>query len=144
MLKTTLLALLLSATTAHAQGEAGTTWFTVIGDPADARLDTVQVDPVDRDGDAKTMRVRVSRAAPRTSWDGLPYRSYTANVAFECERKQARYLVITYYTQPGWHGEPGQPVDYSVGTPRMMEFRDVMPNPTQRIIHAACSLAAKR
>jgi hypothetical protein len=104
----------------------------------------VQVDPVDHDRDPRTLRVRVNRALARTSWDGVPYRSYTSNVAFDCESGKARYLRITYHTRPLWQGEPHATVDYISGTPRMMEFRDVTPNPMQRIIHAACSVVAKR
>ena len=156
MLKTTMLATLLTGGCAIAQTQrtaplppspvpaVGTTWFTVMGDPQDASVNTVQVDPVDHDADLRTLRVRVSRSTQRTSWDGVPYRSYTAQVAFECEKNKARYLVLTYYPQPRWQGEPDKTVDYTTGPPRMMEFRDVTPNPTQRIIHAACSLVAKR
>jgi len=151
MLKTTMLATLLTGAGAMAQAQSpaqpvtsSPLWFTVMGDPDNAGLNTVQVDPIDHDGDPRTMRVRVSRSAPRTSWDGVPYRSYTSTVSFDCEKSTARYLRITYYRQPGWQGEAGQTVDYTTGTPRMMEFRDVTPNPMQRIIHAACSLVAKR
>ncbi|MDB5849983.1 MAG: hypothetical protein JWP29_3735 [Rhodoferax sp.] len=151
-LKTSLLAMLLpvlgmAGTAAQAQSPAPvapSTWFTVMGDPYDTTVNTVQVDPVDYDGDSRTMRVRVSRSTLRTSWDGVPYRSYTSNVAFDCDRNKARYLSLSYYAQPGWHGEPDKTVDYTTGPPRMMEFRDVTPNPTQRIIHAACRLVARR
>ncbi|APW40366.1 hypothetical protein RD110_00135 [Rhodoferax koreense] len=148
-MKTTLLLAALTGTAAQAQSPAPvstsrTTWFTVVGDPEDPNVDTVQVDPVDHDGNPRTMRVRVSRSTARSSWDGVPYRSYTSNVAFECDRNQARYLSLSYHGQPLWPGEPDKTVDYSTGTPRMMAFRDMTPNPTQRIIQAACRLVAKR
>ena len=132
-----------------AQGPApatapSSTWFTVLGDPTDPGVNTVQVDPVDRDNDPRTMRVRVSRSENRTSWDGVPYRSYTSNVFFDCEHGTARYLSITYYSQANWRGEAGKTVDYTTGPVRPMAFTNVSPNPTQRIVHAACSLVAKR
>lgn len=117
-------------------------WFTVMGDPDDASVNTVQVDPLDHEGMARTKRVRVSRSTPRTSWDGVPYRSYVSIVSFDCEKNKARYLKITYYDEASWHGEPAKSVDYTKGPPRWMEFRDVLPNPTQRIINAACTLSA--
>jgi hypothetical protein len=120
------------------------TWFTVLGNPEDASVDTVQVDPVDYDNDPRTMRVRVSRSAQRNSWDGVPYRSYTSSVLFDCDRGTARYLNITYYTQANWHGEAGKTVDYTTGPVRSMAFKDVTPNPMQRIVHAACGLVARR
>lgn len=150
MLKTMLLlTALLTGAVAQAQSPVPSstsraTWFTVMGDPEDPTVNTVQVDPVDHDGNPRTMRVRVSRSTLRTSWDGIPYRSYTSNVSFECDKNKARYLSLSYHSQPLWPGEPDKTVDYTSGTPRLMEFRDVTPNPTQRIIQAACHLVAKR
>jgi hypothetical protein len=119
-------------------------WFTVMGDPAEPSANTIQVDPVDMESQPRTKRVRVSRSTLRTSWDGVPYRSYTSAVVFDCEKRKARYLQLTYYDAPRWQGAPSKTVDYTTGTPRWMEFRDVTPNPTQRIIHAACPAAATR
>lgn len=120
------------------------TWLTVLGDPADPAVNTVEVDPVDHDQDERSLRVRVNRSAPRTSWDGVPYRSYEAVVLFDCTRKSARYQTITFFAQPLWRGDALRSVDYSTGPARMMEFRDVHPNPLQRIVHAACATLVKR
>lgn len=121
-------------------GHAQTVWFTVTGNPDDATLNTVQVDPKPEDGvdGLKTMRLRVNRSAQRTSWDGTPYRSYEARVLFDCPRKSARYLTITYYDSPLWQGRPHKTTDYTRGPERLMLFRDVEPNPTARIVRAAC------
>lgn len=121
-------------------------WLTITGAPENPSLNTVQVDPVplERGEDQRTMRVRVSRATQRMSWDGVPYRSYESNVLFDCRDNTARYLTITFFRQPGWKGESHQTVDYSRGAPRWMEFREMEPNPHQRILHAACSAAATR
>jgi len=119
---------------------AQTLWFTVMGDPGNASLNTIQVDPVPieaKDG-LRTMRVRVSRSLPRASWDGVPYRSYESMVVFDCARNSARYLSITYFDRPQWSGVSSKTLSYAAGQPRLMLFRDVEPNPTQRIIHAAC------
>lgn len=140
-IKQLLWAALLASTGALAQTP---TWFTVTGDPEDPAVNTIQVDPVDTDHDLRTLRVRVSRSTPRTSWDGVPYRSYNANVLFECAKNRARYLTISYFKEPRWVGEPFKTVDYTTGPQRMMEFRDVAPNPTQRILHAACQMEARR
>ncbi|WP_298924901.1 surface-adhesin E family protein [uncultured Ramlibacter sp.] len=122
---------------AQAQG----IWLTVAGDPADKAVDTVQVDPIPLEvqDNARTMRVRVSRANPRTSWDGVPYRSYVADVLFDCGANTARYLSISYYALPHWPGQPSRTISYSGGEPRWMEFRQIEPNPTQRILNAACN-----
>lgn len=118
-------------------------WLTVVGDPSDAALDTVQVDPVPVEAGevVKTLRVRVSRATQRTSWDGIGYRSYESTVLFDCERKTALYQSITYFSRPVWAGTPVRTVGYTQGTPRPMAFRDVRPNPNQRLINAACGSA---
>jgi hypothetical protein len=116
------------------------TWLTIIGAPDDPKVNTIQVDPVPKDGEenSRTMRVRVSRSAARVSWDGVAYRSYEADVLFDCRENTARYLSIAYFPQPHWRGEP-RTVDYSTGERRMMEFREVVPNPHQRILYAACA-----
>ena len=82
--------------------QAQTVWFTVMGEPANAALNTVQVDPVPIDvkDSVRTMRVRVSRSLDRTSWDGVPYRSYESIVQFDCVKNSARYLSITYFARP--------------------------------------------
>ncbi|MES2911044.1 MAG: surface-adhesin E family protein [Pseudomonadota bacterium] len=129
---------LLGASWAHAQA----TWFTVIGDDRDAALDTIQVDPESMtSGDIRTLRVRVNRAAQRTSWDKVPYRSYRSLVTFDCVNRSARYVSITFYMQPLWKGESHKTSDYTTGIPRPMLFLDVTPNPSARIIRAACVVA---
>lgn len=125
--------LFIVALQAHAQD-----WLTVQGDPELPDQDTVQVDPVARELEPRVMGVRVNRSAPRISWDGVPYRSYTAQVAFDCTSRTARYRSIAFFLDPLWQGNPMRTVDYTSGPPRMMEFREIQPNPTQRIISAAC------
>jgi hypothetical protein len=119
------------------------TWFTISGDPEAASANTIQVDPVsvDRGEGLRMMKVRVNRATLRTSWDGVPYRSYESEVLFDCRARTARYASITFFSKPLWDGGPAKTVDYMRGTPRMMEFRGVEPNPTQRIVTAACATA---
>jgi len=118
-------------------------WFTITGDPASPALDTVEVDPVPVEvrENLRTMRVRVNRATQRTSWDGTPYRSYVSEVLFDCGRNTARYLSITFHARPLWQGQPLRTTNYASGTPRWMEFRQIEPNPTQRILNAACGSA---
>ena len=118
-------------------------WFTVAGNPRDAAVDTVQVDPVAvaTTPERKTMYVRVSRASQRTNWEGVPYRSYESQVAFDCRARKAEYLIATYYMAPLWTGTPHTTTDYT-DKPRPMLFRDVEPNPTQRIVRAACRSSA--
>lgn len=125
------------------QAEAQTPWFTVTGHPADPGVDTVEVDPVAirSEGELKTMNVRVSRATDRRNWDGLPYRSYESRVIFDCRARKASYIEATFYAEPLWRGTPKPVIDYSAN-PRPMLFRDVEPNPTQRLIRAACRVGA--
>ena len=133
--------LLGGASVLHAQAA----WFTVLGDPQDPALNTIEVDPVpvSVQGETRTMKIRVSRSLPRTSWDGVPYRSYTSTVQFDCANKTARYLSLDFYKEPLWKGESHQTSTYPEGVVRQMAFRDVTPNPTQRLIRAACRPAEK-
>jgi hypothetical protein len=134
-----LLSSVLCGTPAGAQSPSN--WFTVTGDAERADIDTVQVDPIAlaRDADGKTMHIRVSRAALRHNWDGAPYRSYDAQVVFRCAERRAEYRAITYYMAPLWRGDPHLTVDYA-DKPRPMLFKDAQPNPTLRIVRAACGV----
>lgn len=137
-----LLLLVLAWPAVHAQ----TPWLTVMGDPTNAGVDTIEVDPipVSVEGDHRTMRVRVSRSSQRTNWDGIPYRSYESTVLFDCVSNTARYLEIKFYMQPSWKGEPHKAASYPGSMPRWMLFGEVDPNPYQRIIHAACGALGRR
>ena len=115
-------------------------WFTVMGDASNPALDTIEVDPspLSITAQAQTMRIRVNRAKLRKSWEAVPYRSYEADVAFDCGSKKARYTSIVFYMLPLWQGKSHNTSNYSQAHPRWMEFRDVSPNPTRQIIRAAC------
>lgn len=125
---------------AAASALAQQTWFTVTGNPQDAQVNTIEVDPipVSVSGEQRTMRVRVSRSNQRINWEGLPYRSYVAQVQIDCDKKTARYQSITFYMRPLWAGAPHNTTDYTRGPVRWMEFRQVDPNPVTRILRAAC------
>lgn len=140
MKRIVLVSCLLCTYAAHGQVHADTNWFNVTGDAADAGANTVEVDPVpiEVSGDLRTMRVRVSRATERKNWEGVTYRSYVSEVVFDCARKTARYRSITFYMQPAWRGEVSTRSSYSDTEPRAMEFRDITPNPTARLLRAAC------
>jgi hypothetical protein len=119
---------------------AQTQWLSLVGDATEAMEDTVQVEPVtlNRVGNLRTVRIRVSRGTERTSWDGEVYRSYNAEVLIDCVAKTGRYLSIEFFVQPLWQGELHGKAVYSKREIRPMLFRDMEPNPTQRLIRAAC------
>jgi hypothetical protein len=117
-------------------------WFTVTGHPEVTDKDTVQVDPISVSAHHKSLNIRVSRDAMRTSWDGVPYRSYTATVLIDCNLKSGRYLSLHFYMQPVWMGESHKSVVYPDAVIRPMRFLDMAPNPTERIIRAACPPAS--
>lgn len=127
-----------------AQCFAEANWFTIVGDKTDPTLDTIEVDavPVSINGSRRIMQVRTSRSAPRTNWEGIPYRSYKATVEFDCIEKTAEYQQMTYYMQPAWAGESHISTSYTKGNSRSMRLRDVKPNPVERIIKAACNSAS--
>lgn len=118
-------------------------WLTVLGDRSDPGLNTIEVDPtpVSVSESLRTMRVRVSRSVDRVSWDGVPYRSYVSEVVFDCASRTARYTSLNFYRQPLWAGESHNTSLYTKANPRAMQFLDVSPNPTARIIRAVCETA---
>lgn len=119
---------------------AQTQWLTVIGDATDPTADTVQVDPVTFNpaGVSRTVRLRVSRTTERKSWDGVVYRSYDSDVLIDCVARTGRYVSIEFFGEPLWQGEPHGKTAYSRREIRPMLFRDMEPNPTARLIRAAC------
>lgn len=123
--------------------QARANWFNVMGDAADESVNTIEVDPtpISITGQTRIMRVRVSRSQDRVNWDGVPYRSFVSEVFFDCPNNTARYLSINYYRLPAWKGEPYLRRVYMQTEPRPMRFRDVEPNPYQRIIRAVCHTA---
>ena len=130
--------------TVSAQCFAETHWFTIMGDKTDPMVDTIEVDPVpvSINGSHRIMQVRVSRSTLRTNWDGIAYRSYRGMVDFDCAGKTAEYQQMVYYMQPAWAGESHISTSYTKSNPRPMRFRDVKPNPVERIIKAACNSAS--
>lgn len=138
-MKKRLVALMCLLVLAGAAG-AQPVWFTVLGDPANPAVDTIEVDPspLSVSVEAQTMRVRVSRSKLRKSWDGVPYRSYVSDVVFDCANKKARYSALVFYMEPLWQGKSHNTSTYTRDNPRWMEFRDVSPNPNRQIIRAAC------
>ncbi len=120
-------------------------WLTVMGDRKDPSLDTIEVNPipVSTVDDHRVMRIRVSRSMQRINWDGIPFRSYTATVEFDCASKVGYFQQISYYLQPVWAGESHITTSYTRAEPRVMQFRGVTPNPVERIIRAACRPLAR-
>jgi hypothetical protein len=116
-------------------------WLNIHGDPTVPAVNTIQVDPKATEvrGMVRVLRVRVSRSLPRTSWDGVPYRSYDSLVSVDCKQRTAKYQTIRYFVEPLWKGPASKTVDYTTGEPRWMLFKDVEPNPNQRILNAACT-----
>lgn len=116
-------------------------WFTVIGDPAEATADTVEVDPhpIAVKGDLRSMRIRVNRMSERKNWDGVPFRSYQASVEFDCVKNTAQFQQVKYFMQPNWAGDSHKSVTFSDANARPMRFRDMNPNPMSRILKAACA-----
>ena len=121
---------------ANAAGE----WLTVLGNPSEAAVTTIEVNPVTIaiSGDQRTMQVRINRSVQRTTPDGVTFRSFNSSVLFDCVQKTARFVSVDFYAQPLWQGEIFKSVTYSALDARNMEFREVEPSPRDRIIRAAC------
>ena len=119
---------------------ANATWFTLTGDPAMADEDTVEVEvnTLNTVEQSRTLLIRVNRETDRTSWDGVAYRSYTAQIVFECSVPAAYYQSITFFKQPLWLGEP-LTVAYGQQPRREVQFLAMQPNPASRLVRAACN-----
>lgn len=114
-------------------------WFTIAGDARDPSVTTILIDPtpVLVKGNTRLMYLRVSRDKPRVSTDGIAFQSFQSIVEFDCDKAAARFTRTQFYDKPLWTG-PGKSFDYPPSMVRPMVFRDIEPNPSQRIIKAAC------
>ncbi|MDB5886808.1 MAG: hypothetical protein JWR74_2979 [Polaromonas sp.] len=123
---------------------AAGTWLTLVGNPADAASDYVQFDPASlayHQG-VPELAVRVSRARPRTSKEGITFRSFDGVVAVDCEYGTARFLRAAFYANPDFQGEPTSTVVFGPSDIRPMAFREIAGEPTQRVVRAACGHSA--
>lgn len=129
------------ASSHHAQAQSD--WLTVTGLQDDAAVDIVQVQLAPRSGvsDLQTINLRVNRAATRTSTDGVVFRSFAATAVIDCAAKKGRFTSSAFYAQPLWQGQPHKMFTFSAADVRPMLFRSIDPNPTERIIRAACMAA---
>lgn len=120
--------------------QAQTTWFNIMGEPDDAAVDTVEVNPtpVSINGAIRALQVRVGRSADQLSRDGVSYRSYASEVVSDCVSNSTRHAWIDFYTLPGWKGEPHKRAVYPLSDPRPMQFPEIEPNPYRRIVRPAC------
>lgn len=124
-----------------ALAQAQDTWFTVVGNLGDPESDIVDIQPQSLPSSPGFVNylVRVNRAKLRSSWDDIPYRSYTASVMIDCAAQKGRYTSIAFHMMPLWAGKPHKSQVFSATEERPMLFRSIEPNPTERIIRAACS-----
>ena len=120
---------------------AAPTWLTVIGDPTQPAVDTVEVDASSAVtfGKARLVGIRVNRAKDRMALDKQPFRSYESLVVIDCDKRTARHNSQTLFPEPLWKGVP-RAHTYDEKDIREMAFRGVEPNPKERIIKAACSI----
>lgn len=125
-------------------------WLTISGEPDEAigptlsAPDIVQVKPRSLAGsrDTRTLLVRVSRGALRTSGDGAEYRSYASVVEFDCSHSAARHLWIDYHREALWRGTPHKSMVFPRGSVRPVALGDTSPNSVNRLLRAACKSGA--
>ena len=120
---------------------ASSNWLTLVGDPADPSSDYFEFDPsaLTLDAGQATIPVRVSRSSPRTSKEGIVFRSFESVVAVDCKKRTARFLQATFFAEPDFQGSPFRTEVFGPQDLRPMEFRLIKGAPTRRVIDAACS-----
>ena len=119
---------------------ANPNWLTIVGDPLNPAVAIIQIDlnAAIVASDQRTMFVRVSRPQERTSNDGVIFRSYHANVLFDCSQKSARFVSVDFYEQALWQGKPHKSMTYGPTQIRPLVFRFFEPNPLEKLVRAAC------
>lgn len=116
-------------------------WLTIMGDPTRQDVETVQVmaDSVSLEGAIGSLRLRVSRTQSREGYDGQNYRSYVGWIKVNCPRREGRFQQLQFYSEPLWTGEV-RVANYTDPNMPQLQFKDIEPNPTARLIRAACSI----
>ena len=133
------------ASTALSAAHASPTWLTLVGDPNDPTADYIQFDPsgLARDNGLPTLPIRVSRVHPRISQEGIVFRSFEAVVAVHCKKNTAHFVNTSFYAQPDFKGTSFRTVVFAPSDIRLMAFREIKGEPTQRVVRAACNTAIK-
>lgn len=140
-MKPLVFAVVLSGAAAAATAQDAS-WFTVVGDPASAATDTVEVDATSAVAfeSMRLVKLRVNRATPRTAFDGKPFRSYYSTAMVDCKASKAWHRTISLYSDPLWRGQVRMH-DYAESDGRSLAFADMADNPRNRLIKAACAIA---
>jgi hypothetical protein len=125
--------------------QAAPTWLTLVGDPQDATADYIEFDPGSLAGKkgVPTLAVRVSRARPRTSKEGIVFRSFESVVAVECRKRTAHFVQASFFAEPDFKGSAFKTVVFGPSDVRPMAFREIKGDPTRRIVRAACNTTIK-
>lgn len=112
--------------------------------PADPASDYVQFSPAPlaQDQGLPALAVRVSRVRPRTSKEGVVFRSFESVVAVDCARANARFLRMSFFDQPGFKGELFRTVLFDLADVRPIIFREIQGAPAQPMVRAACKHSA--
>lgn len=120
-------------------------WLTLRGTPGDADNSYVQVDPtsVVVEGQHRTMAVRLSVKAPRTTKDNITFRSFTSRVNVDCDARSGRYASAVYYAQPNFVGDPIAVRVFDDDDVRPMAFAGSPPEVAARTVAAACGVGAR-
>lgn len=134
-MKRTLLAAAMCVGSAHSVE----LWLTVIGDVTNPAVDTVEVatSTVAREGELRLMKIRTHRMHERVTFESKPYRSYLGQIQIDCTAEEARFRELRYFRGPLWTGQVRDVAFPRDAMPKVV-FRDVQPNPVQRIVRAAC------
>ncbi|KAF1043621.1 surface-adhesin E family protein [Xylophilus sp.] len=133
---------LLTAGIAAGAGAAAdpSVWLTVSeGGPQAPDVVEVAADQVTVFNEFRLVRVRFSRASVRRGYDGQNYRSAEATVQVDCQNRTAGYSALRLYDQPRWQGA-WRDVTFGLDNLPRMAFADMQPNPSERILDAACRL----
>ena len=129
---------------AAATAADASSWLTVVGDPANAAADIVEVDATSAVAfeSLRKVRLRVSRAEPRTAFDGEPYQSYYSTALVDCIELKAWHRSVSLFDKPLWRGKM-RTLEYAETDGHSVIFADMESSPKDRLIKAACSIAVQ-
>ncbi|RYX94713.1 MAG: hypothetical protein EOO28_13945 [Comamonadaceae bacterium] len=112
-------------------------WFTVMGDGADPKVDTVELnlEDVRAPGLNDLLFLRVTLAKQRTNPSGDKFTSYLSRIAIDCGKRSIVHVDQTRYVEKRWRGNA---TFENFPEVRPMAFGGLEPNPKETILRAAC------
>lgn len=129
---------LMVALTLALASRADPVWFSVMGQPSQPDVDSVElnVENIPKRGEVARLDLRVNLAKQRLMTGGEKYQSYISVIEIDCSKDSIVHVHQTRYANAFWKGAGTFQKFEQV---RPMAFGGLLPSPKPTILRAACN-----